>query len=124
MRIITGIAAPWDTPSTHPGRPFQLDAAGAYAIDPAGDLVLEHETSPHVIGRATDIQVTELRGILVTAEVDDDDLDLDLYAFSIEIAPWEMTLIDGVHVLTAGTIGHVALTRHPAFPGTDIEVVG
>lgn len=121
MRTITGLAAPFGIPSTHPGRAFTLDPDGQYALVPDMPLVLEHPTSPNPIGTVDHI-VTGPDGIEVEAVVDDDDLDLVGLAFSIEIAPWEMTQVDGVHVLTAGTIGAVALTRSPAFPCTEITV--
>ena len=122
MRTLSGLAAPWNTPSTHSKRRFKLDRDGTFAVasDPA--LVLEHKTTTHEVGRAV-VDLADPDGIRVAAELDDDDLDLTGYAFSIEVAPWEMRQApDGVHVLHAGTILQVALTKRPAFPGTQIEV--
>lgn len=121
MRSIAGLAAPFGQASAHPGRPFELAAVGAWAVDPGAVLVLEHKTSPHVIG-SVEVEVLDA-GIYVVAVVDDDTLDLDELRFSVELAPWEMTETGGVHVVAAGTITAVALTASPAFQGTEFEVL-
>ena len=121
MRSIAGLAAPFGQQSAHPGRSFELSADGVWAVDPAAVLVLEHPTSPHVIG-SVEVEVLDT-GIYATGVVEDDALDIEGLRFSIELAPWEMTETGGVRVVAAGTITAVALTATPAFTGTEIEVV-
>lgn len=121
MRSIAGLAAPFGQQSAHPGRSFELAADGAWAVDPAAVLVLEHKSSPHVIG-SVEVEVLDT-GIYAIGVVEDDALDIEGLRLSVELAPWEMTETGGVRVVAAGTITAVALTASPAFTGTEFEVV-
>lgn len=125
MRI-TGLAAPWNTTSTRTAR------RGAYRFPPhsirlpddrAVDVVAGHKTTPHVVGRVVEFELTEVGLVVVEAHVDDD-LDVDQLAFSVEVSPWEMIRDDqGVDVLVVSVLHRIALTRAPAFDGTAVHVL-
>lgn len=118
MRI-TGLAAPYNTTSNQerPHR-FQPGAFAAFAEVPLA-VVDGHKTTPHTIGHATEIADTD-QGLIIDAEVPDD-LDITGLSWSVEVAPWEMHMVDGVQDIITCTLHRVALTRDPAFSGTGVQ---